>query len=541
MLSQILGKINPFAGITMAVYNVSNPKSYLHSVEFTPVSDGNFSFFYLKDGAHKDEARQWLTKEVGQEVIAESMVCGRPVIITHGEKPKQDMLKLLDEHGDTTQLKVIEKPPNFWAIRGGMSIVGQCLQLASSTFQVEKLEKGHAQLKPNHPQYNPKLKQGMWVRKAFSPDIGAFAILNLTANAMNIMYGAQKEEATNQLHAIKSDLNANLNDHITASERTFDVRDNRAHLHKDDDSNKKSAFDKVNDALAENSVRVGEIGLRYLGALALVFPYNKLGAGIAELKKGNLGAAWKVSKNSSQVTLAAGGLYLLGKTMALFAKVPDPYDDKPKTTWDTLREEYLFKVGGLVEAVAGGTVGYNAFAKKKIGFSNGKTPDIKNVRADYLGGVGGTLFATGYIVRYWAKYGTKHLDTEEVFAHATDTLAKTPPEKLPQLMADSSATIMEHLKDTKVEYGEVFTKMMTDMYRYHHIALDNLGTEPAERDSKAYKSFVRKDPHPDQAPVGRHTFPRSPKTPAEIAAAQPAGNFAERNKETSTQAGLPGH
>lgn len=518
----------------MAVYTIKNAESLLSSVEFTPVSDGNFTFFHVKDPARVEAVRQWLTsKDMGQEIVADTRLENHAVIVTHGQKTRPEMLKVLEERGEQPELKVYRKPVNYWAIRGGMSIVGQCLQLASASLQVEKLTKGHAQLKPTHPYFNPKLKEGMWVRKGFSADIGAFAILNLTANAMNMIYGGQKEEATNQLHAIKSDLNANLNDHVTAAaERTFDISDNRAKLHKDDEK-PKSATQKTSEFLQKHSVRIGEIGLRYLGAMALVFPTNRLGSGWAQLKQGNLTAAWNAAKNPATLTLASGGGYLLGKTLALFAKVPDPYDTTPRTALDTIREDYLFKVGGLIEAVAGGTVGYNAFSKKKIGFSESARPDMRP-QMDYLGGIGGMLFAAGYVVRLGAKFGSKHLDTEEVFAHATDTLAKTRPEELPKLMAECSATLKEHLKDTPIEYSEIFTRMMTDMYRYHHIALDNLGTEPEDRNTIVSKRLKAVDPDPSSPVIGKRIIER--RTPADIAAAAPPASFADRAAQSAETA-----
>lgn len=514
----------------MAVYNITNPKSALHSVEFTPVSDGNFSFFYVKDQNHSEAVKEWVTKDLGQEIIATTNVEGRTVVISHGEKTKKDMLAALKEHGDTPELKVQSQPLNFWAIRGGMSVVGQTLQLASATLGVEKVTKKSPQLNPSHAKFTPGLKEGQYVRKSFSPDIGAFAILNLTANAINMIYGGQKEEATNQLQAIKSDINANLNDHVTTSERTFDINETHAHRHKDQELEKaKGVMGKVNDTLAEHSVRIGEIGLRYLGALALVFPYNKWKDSFKLAKTDGMKAGFKNSLNGNKGLLYAGLGYLAGKTIALFAKVPDPYDDKPKTTLDTIREDYLFKIGGLIEAVAGGSVGYNAFKTKRIGLSDSDKPHIDKTYRDWLGTVGGSLFAGGYVVRYWAPFGSKHLDTEEVFAHATDTLAKTPPEKLPQLMAESAATIKNHLSDKPIEFGEVFTKMMTDLYRYHHIALDNLGTEPEERRELFSKRLQRKDPAPDKAVVGKPTIERKSLRPEDIAAS-PTATHAERSK-----------
>lgn len=507
----------------MAVYNITNPESALDSVEFTPVSDGNFSFYHLKDAGKKDAVRDWLTKELEHEIVAETMVEGKHVIVTHGARTREQMLKILDNHGDTPKLKIHKDPPNYWAIRGGMSMVGQVLNLASACFQVEKAHPEHATMNPASPKFNPKVTEGMYVRKAMSSDIGMFAVLNLTANVVNMLYGGQKENATNQLHAIKNDINANLNDHITTTERTFDVRDDRSRFH-DDITAPKTKLEKLNDGIAKNSVRLGEIGLRFLGAMALVLPTRNIKTGYAALKSGGLKAGWDAAKNPNQMVLGAGGLYLGGKVLSFFSKVPDPYDTSEKSAITQFREDYIFKVGTVIEATAAGMLGYNAVTKKKIGFANPNSPGM-TPRTDLFGGIGGVALTTGLAVRYKAKFGTKNLDAEEVFAHATDTLAKTAPEKLPQLMAESSATIKEHLVGEKIEFGEIFTKMMSDMYRYHHVALDNVGKAP----DKFVRTLQSKDPYPDQPPIGRHTFARPSQTPADIIAnAKPASSFAEK-------------
>lgn len=467
----------------MTTYKSTKADSRLSGAEFIPVSDGNFSFFYLKNPADKGTEKQWL-QSIGQEIVAESLVDGQPVLVTHGQKTKEELQKLLTDRGESLALDTPKKPFNFWALRGGMSIIGQSLQLASSLTQVEKLTESAAILKPGHPHHNPHLKPGMWVRKAFSPDLGVFAILNLIANAANIVYGGQKEEGENRLKHVKGMLNEGLEDHLTNGDTPLGIDEKRAELHKGPQP-PKTFSQKFNEFAERNSVRFFEIGLRYVAAIALVLPFkkSKLAAGWSELRKGSPIKAYNAAKNTDWIMRTAGWGYLTGKALALFTKVPDPYEDKPHTLLDTIREKVVFKVGGLIESAAGAFIAVNAFKNRKVGRPNDNTPDIKP-HIDYLSGVGGMLFAGGYIVRMWAPFGEKQVNMAEVYAHATDTLAKTPPEQLPQLMADTAATLKEHFKDKPVSYGEIFTKMMTDLYRYQHIALDNLGTEPEERKEK---------------------------------------------------------
>ena len=103
---------------------------------------------------------------------------------------------------------------------------------------------------------------------------------------------------------------------------------------------------------------------------------------------------------------------------------------------------------------------------------------------DFISGIGGVLFTIRYAMRHWAPFGVRDTNMPEIYAHVTDSLAKMPPDKLPQLLADTAADITDHFKDKHLKYGEVFNQLLIDLYRYHHIALDNLGTEPEERIAK---------------------------------------------------------
>ncbi|MDE3060295.1 MAG: hypothetical protein KGJ06_04730, partial [Pseudomonadota bacterium] len=120
---------------------------------------------------------------------------------------------------------------------------------------------------------------------------------------------------------------------------------------------------------------------------------------------------------------------------------------------------------------------YDRFANRKITFPD-KSFIPSSLRKqnyrDFLGGIGGAMFVAGFAIRFFAPYGTKELDMREAYAHATDTLAKTPPEKLPQLLADTAVTLKESLKDKEnITFGEIYTHMKSDLYRYHRIGLDS--------------------------------------------------------------------
>ena len=236
-----------------------------------------------------------------------------------------------------------------------------------------------------------------------------------------------------------------------------------------------------------------------------------------------MGEAFKKMRNPDKFIFNAGGFWLAGKTLAFFAKTPDPYNPE-RTALDKFREEYLFKISTATEAIGSTTMAYDSFVKRKITFGG-------KVSTDYLGSVGGMLFTTAFIMRLSAPYGVKDLNMEEVYAHATDTLAKTPPEKLPQLMADTAAYLTEHLKDKNVQFGEVYNKLMTDLYRYHHIALDNLGTEPQERTQALAQPSLDTT---DASLAEKYSLQRKSIAPTEKMA-PPAANFTDRVAKTEAK------
>ena len=472
----------------MTVYKNHRAESDIVSVEFSPVSSGNFSFFTLKSPQSTQKIRDWLgSAQVNQEVIAETMVDGHPILITHGDRDGKALLQFMNANGEQLEFERKSRPVNLWAVRGAMSVVGQSLQLSSAVMN----------------------KGGL--------DIGTliFAVSNLAANGVNIMFGAQKTEDINRLRFLKTGFNKELGKHLEGGPGLPDVDEKRAQLRKSDDDHK-TLGEKTSDFFRRYSVSVGEIGLRYLGVIGLAFPFKgkNWSKGMKALGRGELETAYKAMRNSdhgkANIDHYIGLAYLGGKTLALFSKTPDPYSDKPHTLLDEVREKYVFKASSIIEGLAAGRLAVDRFTRKKITIG-GKT------HADFLGGTGGMLFTAAFITRYFADFGKREVNQDELFAHVTDSLAQMPPEKLPQLMADAAATIQSHFKDKPMDFGEVFTQMMSDLYRYHHIALDNLGTEPEERLAerhdplKAHKVFAKSAPAPSpsrqalaKAPAASH-------------------------------------
>lgn len=430
----------------MAVYNVTNPESALASVEFSPVSEGNFSFFSIRDAMQTGAVRQWLSsKDINQEIVSETVVDGKTMLVTHGNLSQDALIEKLTQNGNSLKLRERKQDVDMWKYVSMLAVPGQFLQLASSLMRKDR-----------------KVDWGLFT----------FAASNLAGHAITWAYGAQKSSDDFRLHALKEQVNSDMKDYVPSGERLPSTDDKRMKL-REDDAPPPSMSEKTNAFLERNSIYVGELLCRYLGAFSLAFPVNQWGSA---MRAGSLNGAFTAGRNPNTLVHYAGLASLTGKTISFTAKTPDPYNPTQKTGMDNFRENYAFRTGGLIEAGAFGSMTYDALANpnRKIVFRG------KEYR-DYVGALGTSLFTIRYIVRHWAKFGEKKIDANEAFAHTTDALAKTTPENLPQAMAKAAADLTEKLKEHHLDYSEVYTRLMTDLYTAHHISLTNLGTEPEER------------------------------------------------------------
>jgi hypothetical protein len=442
----------------MAIYHANNSSSGIGSVEFSPVGRGNLAFFMLRDAAKRDDLIAWLqSPEVGQHRIAETVLDGQPVIVTQGNHSPRELLHLLKQRGEVLNTHQSKEPFNWWQLRGKLGISGQLMQLTSSFLQVEK-----AVVHSPSP-------GGTWVRKGFSVDIGIFAILNLIANFGNMFYGAQKEPDTKRLHYVKALVNEQLSPHLPSNETALSIDDNRTALRRQAVPNM-HIVDQFNGFAHRHSVRFFELGLRYVAALALVIPFRRenLSKGWNLLTAGEPMAAYKAVRNTKLLEMAGLG-YIFGKTIAWFSKVRDPYDDAPHSWVDRFREDWLFTTGSIIESAAGVAIATQAFKNKTIAF--GSSNGAMKPHRDWLGVTGGAMFAIAYIARLFAKFGTKNIDVNEVIAHTSDTLVKTPSEQLPQRTAEIAATLTDHFADKKISYGEIYSRLRNDFLQFYPTVL----------------------------------------------------------------------
>lgn len=441
----------------MAVYHNQNKSSAITAVEFSPVVQGNFAFFYVDHPKQLANARKRLTETLDQKIITETEFNGNTVLVTQGDKTQAELQAALAADGDRFMFKHHSKGLTelAWPLRSALGIGGQCLQLTSSLMRGKK----------------------DW--KLFT-----FATTNLVANGINVLFGAQQTEDIHRLRFLKSEVNDQLTPHLEPGQQLPDPTEHRLSLRREQ-TRPLTRYERSVAFLRHHSVTLGELGLRYIGALSL-------------------------ATDKAPLRHYAGLGSITGKTTALLSKAPDPYDPNPHTAIDTFREQYSFRLGGLTEAASFLTLSYDAFAHNKIQFRG------KEYR-DYLSGIGAAMFTLGYIIRSWAKFGVKNPNMDELYAHVSDSLAKTPPQDLPKLMADTSAYIATELKDKELDFGKVFTQLTTDLYRYHQISLD--------RDKPAVaKTPVQKPEHRTTPAHNRYV---SSSTPSPIAI-----NFRERVEMT---------
>ncbi|MEJ0010154.1 MAG: hypothetical protein WDN72_06380 [Alphaproteobacteria bacterium] len=337
----------------MAMYDNRRAGVPIASIEFSPMPDGNFTFFYLRDGGQAAAVKQLITSpSFGQHVVTETKLNGKPVLGHPGSE-------IADGHPQPARLDGNDFSPrlpvrkwNLWRVRGTMGTVGQLGQLASALLPV--------------PVFDPIAHK---VRREVDYGTLIFAASNLTANGINIAFGAEKTPDVNQLHFLKENLNERIAPHVAPGGNLPATDDDTRYHLREEPEKPHSIGKKFHDFMQRNSVAFGEIGLRYFGSFALAFPitnehkhfsFKGWKGGVTELSKGNFRGAWDSARNKHSVYSLAGGLtYMTGKTIALMSKIPDPYENKKHTWWDSVREHVTFHASSVIETFAGATIAYD--------------------------------------------------------------------------------------------------------------------------------------------------------------------------------------
>lgn len=433
----------------MAVYKNTKQNSGLTALESVSAPDGQQFFFHIRDAAAGETIKQSLQHSgISLKWVAQSKLDTGLVLIAHGARGcEAQTVAALTSTGENLELSHKQKKIDPWVIRSFLGFGGQTLQLTSSF------------MRPDKPGMAGK---GIW-HKVDMP-IFVFAAANMTANVINLAYKAQNVDDPKQLRYLKQRVNEALSPALEPGHYAPSVDDKRSDL-REKPHEATGPLASFNAFMRKYSVNVGELGLRYLGAFGLISPMNTWG----NVFKGKLPELGK-----SPYRNVGGFSSLAGKTIALGSTIPDPYDTKPRSWLDNIREKYSFLTGGLIEAGAFSVLAYDNFVNTKpISKTEANPRGIMfkgRAYRDWLGGIGAAMFVTGYLVRSWAKYGTRHVDMNELYAHVSDTLAQLPPDKVPQLLADTAADIKNHFKGSEeLDYGTIYAALANDLKRYHHI------------------------------------------------------------------------
>lgn len=448
----------------MTVYSNRKNNALLTQVEFAETPSMRHVILHLRDTAASEFFKQKLVdSDTGLALEAESHLGNTKLLVLATRLTRPQVFEWLEKQGDRFELVQKKQKIDPWTVRSVLGFGGQTLQLTSSL------------MRPNG---------------RLDPTLFIFATANMTANIINFFYKAQDLSDPHRLRFLKEQVNRSLAPHLTSGAQAIAVDDERKALREKNEEKK-----GVDGFLRRHSVNVGELGLRYLGAFGLAVPYEKyVGHGqYANNWWGRIIKGKLPELNGNPLRQWTGLLSMGGKTLALGSKFEDPYNPSKRNWLDGIREKYTFVTGGLVEAGAFSLLAYDAFFKTRI---PEHIEDINKVRGikwpkkianwlkvpqhengmyltrDWLGGVGAAMFVTGYIVRSWAKYGERRTDMKELYAHASDMLAQLPPEKMPQLLADTAADICANFKgDAPLDYGTVYGELLRDIMRYHPLSL----------------------------------------------------------------------
>lgn len=441
----------------MTLYNNLRQDAAIRCAELPPDSEGNAFFFHLDPKADKEAVKAWLTSN-GQEIVTDTKMGDHALIVTKSGRTAEEFLAAAKSNGDDFAIPEVKKKFNAWKWRGITSIVGQTLQLLSS-FTTVKTKPGSA--------------GDNWA-------IGGFAATNLVANITNITIGAQKKSDPHQLRALKEQFNQKFAPYLPQGEALPAPEEERAGLRKEPE---KSGSEKAKDLVRQYSVSGGEIGLRVLGSTSLAFPVTQWGEGFKRLTGGQAKEAYKSIKNTNPETFRVGQFMLLGKFVSFLSKEPDPYNPKPPTLIDKIREKVTFRLSSLIE-------GYAAYRMMVDRHDNQTIKVGRYEGRDWFGVIGNLVFIGGYAARWFASYGSREVNMKELTAHLSDSLAKLPREKLPELVAQTAIDLKHHFKD-KAELSQIYLGLANDLKFHHHIELP--ATMAAPQEEAPQKSFASEE------------------------------------------------
>jgi hypothetical protein len=445
---------------TMKVYVGKSENCPIQTAEFVEIEGTHYALLHVGANTGVQAVNAALTRMPERSVLVTEMAheSGDITVLCKMPCPPDVMLEALAANGHELQPEPPEKKAfNPWFWRGATSIVGQSLQIVSSLNT-----------------YDPK-KIGDDGRPTNAPDgaLLGFAVMNLAANACNMIFGSQHKPDVHQLKQLKESFNQQWQPYIITASGLPSV-DEKAMQRRP--TVPRSLGEKLYDFARSQSVTLGEVGLRMAGTTSLIFPITTWSTAIPMAMRGDFAGAYNFAINKDQTTLKAGVATMVGKISGLLATEQDPYNPEPKTALDIFRQDIAFKLSSLIEGGAAAYMMHDRFTNKytTIGYKGRlDSPDFEpkgTLRRDWAGTMGNAAFIDGYIMRYFAKVGSLDVDMKELCAHISDGMAQLPKEMIPDALAATALGLKLHFHDKKdITASGIYTAVEQDLANQHQI------------------------------------------------------------------------
>jgi hypothetical protein len=394
--------------------------------------EGDKTFVVLSSADEKDADKVYYqAKGLGYQYIGTCMRDGKPTVAFASDKPEQEVIQEFSG-GKELEKVGVAKPPNMWFWRGLMGLTGQTLNLGHSKFTGDK-------------------------------GLGFFAVLNIVANTMAMVFGAQKR---NDLTALK-----NLNnefDHITAEGGgRLDVGE---HVTKAQDEFQRAHPEKLDEVAKEKQGIMGWVrsnSVKIQHALRLVASAGLGVSSFMTFKDPNASAA---AKERAVTRLISSSLILPGKLIGMVAQDDDPtlLPQEKRGAWKSFKNN-ANQIGSLIELTGFTLLAYDGIKgshKMKVAESGmTKAQEIGkklNVENGWMQAGGQSLFVASYMMQSVAPLSKKVFPTERALQSAAWHLQTVPDEKRDQTALSMA---MEMYRGVPVVRNDGLAKILGRIYK----------------------------------------------------------------------------
>lgn len=423
--------------LPMTVYQTHSPNAPIVALELAQTQGRHLALFTLAPGQDAQSAGL-RNPALGLHILNETAVGDHKLVVADGAAKPEALLQTLAAGGTVLSPQPAAAPKfNAWLWRGLSSLAGQSLNLWAGLTNKTKPAGEKA-------------------------GIIGFAVPNLIANAINATFGGQKKDDPYQLRYLKSAINEALAPYAATALPAVE-----ADLYQGRSQESKSAQSGgIGGFIARHSVSAGEVGLRILGTVSLMLPFTRWAQGVRTLRQGGtLARAFEATRNPNPVTFWAGVTTMVGKITALTAREPDPYNPAPPDTLRSLRENVAFKASSVIEGIGATTMSIDDYRHKNI-----------------QGAIGNGIFVGGYYIRYFAPFGTREVDRDELFAHAAAAVAAAQPAHRACALTRASALLAQHFQGAKgLSLADCYQQIAQGLAKDHGITI----APPQDRETSA--------------------------------------------------------